>query len=249
MNTNEPQPLARMESGALARPSAAPDIGVMMQAIIDRGVTGENVAAMEQLCKLYEHMEDRNAEKAFAAAFVELQSEMGSVKASRPVPNNDGTTRYRFAPFEDIMAEVGPRLKQHGFAVTFSTDFKEGRLIKSCTLQHVSGHSKTNSFAVRIGSGPPKATESQADGAASTYAKRFALCDALNIQIDHDTDAAAEGGSVTPAQAEELERRVKLTNTDVAKFLAYAGAKTFAEIKATRYAELDANLARKEGGR
>ena len=52
---------------------------------------------------------------------------------------------------------------------------------------------------------------------------------------------------VTAAQATELEHRVKMTNSNVTAFLAVAKAKTFAEIPANRYAELDSMLRRKEG--
>lgn len=236
--------LTTQEPQAVARPT--PTVADMLQAVIEKGVTADNVAAMEQLVGLYERMEARKAEQQFAAAFVALQAEMPAVKAISPVPNNDGTIRYRFAPFEEIMKQVSPLLQKHGFTVTFSTDFTEGRLVKTCTLQHIGGHSKSNKFAVRIGSGPPKATETQADGAASTYAKRFALCDALNIQVDHDTDARAEGGKVTAEQAGELEHRVKMLNIDVAKFLAFAHAKSFVEIPAAVYPIADDYLARKE---
>jgi hypothetical protein len=144
------------------------------------------------------------------------------------------------------MSQVAPLLQRHGFTVTFSTDYKEARLLKTCTLQHVGGHARSNTFAVRIGSGPPKASEAQADGAASTYAKRFALCDALNIVIDVDLDARAEGETITAEQADELERRVKETNSDQARFLAYAGAQSYAEIRTAKYPILDMFLVRKE---
>lgn len=241
---SETMELVRHEDQPVAK--SAPTVADMLQAVIERGVTGDNVAAMKELVGLYERMEDRNAEKSFAAAFKALQSEMKGVKAMKPVPNNDGTTRYKFAPYEDIMAQVRPMLEKHGFTVTFSTDFAEGRLIKSCTLQHIGGHSKTNKFAVRIGSGPPKATESQADGAASTYAKRFALCDCLNILIETDTDARAEGGTITKEQAEDLRRRVRETGSDEAAFLKFAGANSFEAIVNGRYSGLDAALRRKE---
>lgn len=218
----------------------------MMKAVLDRGVTAENASALEKLVGLCERMQDRESERAFAAAFKALQSEMKGVKAMKPVPNNDGTTRYKFAPYEDIMAQVRPMLEKHGFTVTFSTDFGDGRLIKSCTLQHIGGHSKTNKFAVRIGSGPPKATETQADGAASTYAKRFALCDCLNILIETDSDARAEGAAISKDQAEDLRRRVRESASDEAAFLKFAGAATFETIAEGRYSSLDAALRRKE---
>jgi hypothetical protein len=238
--------LAPETPSALEVSRPQPTVGEMLQAVIDKGITNENVGALEKIVALYERMEDKKAEREFTAAFVRLQAEMRSVRASRTVPNNDGSVRYTFAPFEDIMKEVGPKLEANGFTVTFSTDFAEGRLIKSCTLSHASGHSKTNKFAVRIGAGPPKASECQADGSASTYAKRFALCDLLNIQIDKDTDARAEGGSITPEQAEELSRRVQETNSDREKFLKYAGAKEFKDIPSAMYNKLDDFLARKE---
>lgn len=241
---SETMELVRQEDQPVAK--SAPTVADMLQAVIERGVTGDNVAAMKELVGLYERMEDRNAEKSFAAAFKALQSEMKGVKAMKAVPNNDGTTRYKFAAYEDIMAQVRPMLEKHGFTVTFSTDFAEGRLIKSCTLQHIGGHSKTNKFAVRIGSGPPKATESQADGAASTYAKRFALCDCLNILIESDTDARAEGGNISKEQADDLRRRVRETASDEAAFLKFAGAASFEAIMDGKYSSLDAALRRKE---
>lgn len=244
----EPQPVTVRDAvTAIERqPAQVPSVAAMLQAVIERGVTQENVGALEKLVGLYERMEEKNAEKAFATAFNALQTEMRGVKATRAVPNNDGSVRYKFAGYEEIMEQVRPMLEKHGFTVTFSTDFAEGRLIKTCTLQHTGGHSKSNKFAVRIGSGPPKATETQADGAASTYAKRFALCDALNILIEHDTDARAEGGPITVDQAAELEHRVAMSNSDKAAFLKLAGAKTYAEIPAAKYSILDELLARKE---
>jgi len=218
----------------------------MLAAVIQQGITADNVASLEQLVKLYEHMEARNAEKAFAAAFVALQGEMPKVQAVKAVPNKDGSVRYKFAPYEDIMAQVAPLLQKHGFTVTFSTKYGDGRLTKICTLQHTSGHSKSNEFAVRIGSGPPGATETQGDGAAGTYAKRFALTDALNIVIEKDSDARAEGGTVTKEQAEELALRVRATDSDEAAFLKFAGAPSYAEIASIKYEMLDAFLAKRE---
>jgi len=236
--------LAKVKPGEIEHRAPDVSVGAMLHTIIEKGISGENVGALEKIVELYERMEAKNAEKEFAAAFVALQAAMPKVQATKPVPNNDGTTRYTFAPYEEIMAQVGPMLKAHGFTVTFSTDYIPGppqRLVKICTLQHVGGHARTNSFAVRVGSGPPKASEAQADGAASTYAKRFALCDALNITvggIDNDArsdDARAEGDFITEAQAIRLEERVEQLKVDRKRFLAYAGAATFAEIRASKH--------------
>lgn len=241
------------EQQAVARPQ--PTVADILHAVIERGVSSENVGAVEKIVALYERMQDRDAEKAFAQGFVALQADTPKIKAVRAVPSNDGTIRYKYAPYEEIMDQVRPLLQKHGFTVEFSTEFADGRIVKLCTLQHTGGHKRTNKFAVRIGSGPPRASESQADGAASTYAKRFALCDALNITIDSDSDAAAEGASITKEQADELQRRVAETNSNPVAFLKFCGVTTsnptFADwekIPSSRYEAADEMLRRKERG-
>jgi len=243
---SDPLPLTVVKSESRAVERSAPAIADMMKDVIRGGVTKENVEAMTQLVKLYEHMQDRDREAEFAQAFNALQCEMKGVKAMRAVPNNDGTTRYKFAPYEEIMAQVKPLLEKHHFTVSFSTEFGEGRLFKLCTLQHSSGHSKTTRFGVLIGSGPPKATPTQADGAASTYAKRFALCDALNIIIETDHDANVEGSAISPEKAKELRERLKNVHGTEDAFLAFAKAASFEEIASAKLEMLEDFLAKKE---
>lgn len=218
----------------------------MLQAVIKGGVTTENAGALEKLVDLYERMEARNAEKAFNRAFVQLQNEMPVIVAKTVIPN-----RGKYERYEDVFNVVAPLLVKHGFTVDFTQSYDQTRIIETCHLRHVEGFSKSNSFAVRVGKAD---TETQADCKAATTAKRNALLNALNIVIRQDClnsedDAAMEGdpnAKVTPAQADELERRVQETNSIVPAFLKVAGATTFKDIPANRYDELDAMLRRKE---
>lgn len=219
-----------------------PNMLQMMQSLIASGKAQENVEVLGKLLEYQRSMEDRQAEKDFAAAFVALQAEMPKVQATRPVPNKDGTVRYHFAPFEEIMKQVQPMLKAHGFTVTFSTDYQVGpppRLVKTCTLQHVGGHKRTNSFAVRVGSGPPGASEAQGDGAASTYAKRFVLCDALAIvTVGLDDDARLEGDvttKLTDDQFEHVRQRLDEVRADKMAFLKLFSVTKLADIPAAQY--------------
>lgn len=222
------------------------NIGGMLQAVIQQGVTKDNVAALESLVKLYEHTCALDAEREFAKAFNALQTEMPNIQAIREVPDKQGNLKYKYAPYEDIMKQVRPLLLKHGFSISFSQRFDAARIISVCKLTHSGGHSRENEFAVRTGAGPYGATETQADGAAGTYAKRFALCNALNIVCEHDTDARAEGGFITPDQAKDLQARVLATGSNEEFFLKYAGAKDYSEIRAGKYAALDASLRKKE---
>lgn len=226
------------------RPS--PSVADMLQAVISHGVTNENVGALEKLVGLYERMEVRDAEKKFAAAFVQLQTEMPVIVAKTIIPN-----RGKYERFEDLMRVLGPLLTKNGFTVSFSMDVNESRILETCHLKHIGGHTQSNSFAVRVGRAD---TETQADCKAATTAKRNALCNALNVVIAQDClneedDAGMDGdpnAKVTEAQADELERRVQETCSNRDAFLKFCNAKSFADIAASRYAEADALLRRKE---
>lgn len=237
--------LTKHDEGAIAVSSPEPSIGSMMQAVIDKGVTTENVVALDKLVGLYERMEVRKAEQSFTTAFVALQADLPTIVAKTVIQN-----RGKYEKFEDVMHVVQPLLHKHGFTVSFSMDFNENRIIETCTLKHVGGHSQANSFAVRTGKAD---SDSQADCKAATTAKRNALCNALNIVIRQDVlteehDPRIEGGTITSEQAFELERRVAETNSDKAKFLRLAGTDSFATIKTGKYDILDQMLRTKERG-
>ncbi|MGV1047649.1 MAG: ERF family protein [Solirubrobacterales bacterium] len=220
----------------------------MIQSVIERGVTSENVAALRELVALKKDMDSDASRKAFARDFIALQKELPAVKATKMIPNRDGSMRSSFAPFDEIDAQLRPLAMKHGFTYSFSEGtFQQSKVTKVCTVMHQEGHERSNPFSVRIGSGPPGCSEAQADGAAHSYAKRGALCDAFNIIVHGiDNDARLEGAPVSKEVAFELERRVKETNSNVAAFLHLAGAATFAEIPEAKYSILDQLLAKKE---
>lgn len=229
--------------------SATNPIAAMLQAVTQHGLTAESAAAMEKLTDLYLKMEAVNAKKSFAAAKAALQAELPAVAATRTIPGNDGVIRSTFAAYEDIKSVVRPFLTKHGFSISFTmrceTINSKDRIAAVCTLMHRDGHSESNEFSVRV-SPPPKSSEAQADGATRSYARRGALCDCLDISIDHDEDARLEGDYITAAQAADLKRRVEETKSDAKKFLAYALADSFEKIRVGKLPQLDNTLSVRE---
>lgn len=229
-----------------------PTTGALIAAAIQSGITKENVDVVERLCALKEREQKADAERAFAAAFAALQSETPKITACKVVPDREGNAKYSYAPYEEIWKAVRPLLTKYNFAVSYDQDIADGRVIVTCKLSHIGGHSQSNRFQCRIGSGPPKASEAQGDGAATTYAKRFALCAALGIMIEqNDTDGKNEGSGerITAEQAEDFRARCLATNTDALKFckwLAGPDATSFDEIPANRWADGDAQLKKRE---
>jgi hypothetical protein len=121
-------------------------------------------------------------------------------------------------------------------------------MVMRCTITHVGGHSRVTSQFMRVGA-VYGANDAQNDGATATMARRYALCSALNIVIERDTDgkedARVEGQPISFEMAETLRDLVKETKSDESKFLAYAGAKTYDEIGQNRYQELFRSLQNK----
>jgi hypothetical protein len=215
------------------QPPQEPSVSIMLQSIVEKGVTAENVAVMGQLIALKERMDSKQAEKEFAAAFVKLQAEMPKIEPTRGIPGKQGNIKFHYAPYEEIMRKVRPLLTEHGFTLTFDSDFADGRVTVTCKLQHIGGHKTETKHAARVGSGPINSSEAQADGAAQTYAKRYALCSALNIVIEHDTDAESaknQGDFITARQAAELRERCEELGANKPMLLAIAGAASFEEI-------------------
>ena len=226
----------------------------LIQQVISSGITPESVGVMERLVALDRDMKKDAAAAEYASAFASLQNGMKSFKPTKAVPGKalaDGTIpiRYTYLPYEEIMREVRPLCERHGLSISFSTDFAEGRIIQTCTIQHVSGHSKDYRSFVRAGAGPYGATETQADGAAMTYAKRYALCNALNILVERDSDgldARNEGDAISFEQAQTLRELVKETRADEKAFLKYAGAAKYEDIGSARYDGLFRSLQKKK---
>lgn len=228
-------------------------VAPLIDKIVTTGITKDNVDALRELLALQNQQEARFAEKAFNRAFAGLQAELCSFKTTADVPGKDGKTRYSFLTYDAIMAVVKPLMQKHGLTVAYSADFLDGRIVTTCTFSHLEGHSKDFKSFARPGAGPYGATETQADGAAMTYGKRYALCLALNITVDRDTDslpdAKEEGSAITFEQAETLKELVKETGSDEAKFLEFAGARTYDAIGTKRYQQLFAELQKKRNRR
>jgi hypothetical protein len=235
------------KSNALTTRAPDPSPAMMLAAIIEKGVTPENVNVLEAMVGLYERMEAKSAEKAFNVAFTDLQKKLPEINATKAVPNDDGTVRYMFAPLEEIDAKLRPIALKHGFTYSFGEGASDDmRVVKLCTVAHVAGHSRTNSFACRR-SGPPKTSVTQADGSTHSYAKRGALCDAFGIIVKgQDDDARLLGDKISKAEAQDLESRVTLYGVNKDTFLQYAGAVDFESITRNRYDDLDKQLKKAE---
>ena len=268
MQTNEPQ--TPSQSGGELQVVSPPDanqlqpvqgtselqIGQLVQALVKSGVTTESAGALGKMLDVWERMEARRAQADFQRDFLALQAELPKIIPKKIVENRDGTVRYRYAPIEDIDAAVRPLCLRHGFSYTFTEPAERATdcVTVVCILSHRSGHSRETRATIRVPRSTPGVSDAQADVAARSYARRVALCDALNIMITKDAypDPRLEnlGKPVTPAQAAELDQLVRQARADRDAFLRWAGARLdaadpFLTIPAARFDECVAQLQRK----
>lgn len=151
------------------------------------------VETLERLLVMRTQLKAEDARSAFYGALAAFQRACPTIPKNRVVFNRDNkTVRYRYASFEDIVQAIGPQLEANGLSYRFDSELAQGKYTCKCVITHLEGHSEASGFTVPIeASGNMNAI--QEHGAAATYAKRYALCNALGILTgDEDTDANAD---------------------------------------------------------
>lgn len=221
----------------------------ILEAAVRGGINKENVEVVERLVALRRDEMNEESKRAFAKAFFQLRKSMPELYADKSAKNNSGQVAYTYCSEEEISRMLEPHLFQHGFTMLFGQRQEDSRTIAVVTLIHEGGHSETREFSVRAGNTNAMKDATAADAGSTTTAWRHLMIKmfGLKSRIRSDQDPRLEGGFITTAQADELERRVAETNSDKVKFLQYAGAKCYSEIRSERYPELDGLLAKREG--
>src|ERR1017187_8253923 len=105
----------KSEAGAMARPTEAPSVADILSAVVQKGITQENIGTLEKIVGLYERMEDKKAEREYVQALAALQAECQNVIATKDV---DG--KFRYAPFLDIWNSVRPAVERNHFTIQWS---------------------------------------------------------------------------------------------------------------------------------
>lgn len=160
---------------------------------------GASVETLERLFSLRERVMAEQAKQAYVDAVAGFQSDVPVIKKTKAVLNKDGrTVRYMFAPLDAIVDQIKEPLKRHGLSYRWDTKTADKVITAICTITHTMGHSESSSFEVPV---DPEGymTAPQKTASALTFAKRYALINALGISTgDEDTDATDVGKEKTP---------------------------------------------------
>lgn len=216
----------------------------MMQRVVERENPQDMAGALEQLVKLKEHVEDRDARKLYFAAFARAQAKLQTVVATMGVPDSKGNIRWYVAPFQDILDSIEPVLREEGFSLRFDSEREGPILTVYCYAMHEGGHQESARCHFNA------ANAQGGDLGALTSAKRGALMEMFALKIRRSDDARLLGDFVDPGEVEELEKLIAdAGGVDMPRFLQFAGAKTMTEIRKGKLPQLRMFLRKKAAGR
>ncbi len=179
-----------------------------------------DVAKLKALMELQSSVENRQAERAFNAAFVRLQARLPRIKRDGtleyPVDKNkpDGAKRFiaKFAKWETIDRAIRPIYTDERFAISFHVAQRPGDgggLLVSVELTHADGHSKIyEPFPVSLDTSGGK-NNNQAYGSTLSYGKKYAAFAALNLVTEGEDDEGVAGsGPPSGARLDALEHLI-----------------------------------------
>lgn len=177
---------------------------LIIQQAVEKGVP---VETLEKLLAMRRELKAEAAKEAFDAAMARFQSACPIIEKNKTVKDKYGKTLYSYASIDMIVGQVKEVLGQNGLSYTTKTDVEGGKVKVSCIVTHKLGHSQSSEMEVPIGSGTQIMSAPQLTAAATTFAKRYAFCNALGIitgdgdidgKIDELADKPTPSAAVAP---------------------------------------------------
>lgn len=174
--------------------------GFNVQTLISQAISQNiPVETMERLLAMARQVREDNAKEAFNRAMANFQAECPTIVKTKEVKTKSGIVAYKYAPIESIVEQVKPHLQRNGFSYSTNMEVLPAGVKVVCKVTHIEGHTETSEMEVPLGSKTDIMSASQVTAAASTFAKRYAFCNAFGILTgDEDNDAAHTDTAITP---------------------------------------------------
>lgn len=173
----------------------------LMRLAIEKGA---DIGYMERLMDLQERWENKVAQKHYVNAMADFQSQCPLIEKKKVGHN------CKYAPFEDIIAQVGDLLADCGFTYHFDQKTgNNGEIHIACIATHVDGHSERLSMSAPADhSGSKNAI--QGIGSTTTYLRRYTFTGIFGIvTADEDLDGRLpEGYLTTTPEIDETASKV-----------------------------------------
>lgn len=180
--------------------------GQQLMAIFQEAVQRDDfdAAKMQAIMDMKRAWDRDRAAEAYAGALTAFQSRCPVISKVREakIVGTRASYSYKFASYEDIMRQIGPLLTDCGLVPSFSTTNQEKGIRVTLKIRHGT-HVEDHTLDVPIPA--MNVNDAQRYGAALSYAKRYALCAALNIVLADEDDDTQSLDTITDEQARVLE--------------------------------------------
>lgn len=195
--------------------------------------SGANIDVMEKMFDLYERDQDRKSRTEFQVAMSRFQGMVPAIHKSKKAD------RYSYAPLEMVLKKIRQSLLECGLSVRFDTKQSADYLTAFCTVSHIGGYSETSEFGLPIDKeNKTKLNVAQLQGSANSYARRYALANALNLVFtDEDDDGQAAAATyINEEQAANIQALLEEVGADKPLFLKWTKSNSIEEISESKYA-------------
>lgn len=218
-----------------------------MVALIERFTMNPDidVAKLEKLLDMHERMQEREARRAFACAFSQMQAEFPEIEKRGEIKHS-GKLQSTYARWEDINAVIKPVLSKFGFSLSFRTATAENAINLTAVLRHEDGHEDTDTISLPFDTSGSK-NAVQARGSTVSYGKRYTAINILNLSArDEDDDGQGSNiGTIAPEQFIRLRDRIEEVGADEGRLLAFFRASSLEQFPASKLPDAFAMLDRK----
>lgn len=115
-------------------------------------------------------------------------------------PKDQKSNRYSYRNIEDINEAVKPLAAEHGCAVVYSDEFRDGLCISTCMLMGPDAVPIQAQGVSMINAKPQHMSIEQSSGAASSYARKYAAQGLFAIDSSENDPDRTQGASATDNQ-------------------------------------------------
>lgn len=182
---------------------------------------GLPMETIKELLAMRKELKAEAAKEAYDEAMANFQAECPVVGKDKEVKNKAGAVLYSYAPLDAIVSMVKEFIGRNGFSYAIKTEITKEFVKVFCVVKHKMGHSETTDMEVPMGTRTEIMSAPQVVAATTTFAKRYAFCNAFGIMTgdeDNDRPPVKEDSKATDVQHNkivDLAQKAGVTMADV----------------------------------
>lgn len=166
--------------------SSSLSVEALLTQAVEKGLP---VETLEKLLAMRKELNAEMAKKAYDNSMADFQGECPIIVKTKEVKNRMGILMYKYAPIETIVDQVKELLQKYGFSYSTRVVTEGDRVKATVIVKHFGGHTEEYEMEVPLGNKTDIMSNSQVVASATTFAKRYAFCNAFGIMTgDEDKE-------------------------------------------------------------